>query len=522
MQLTGLGIILSSIGAGSGLTASFLASRWHIIETYKIISGKRQEDEMLLKEQQIKDGAALRGTSGYITATNGIAGSEQLSTGLVLSTALETTETNYNTPTGEEDATDILDQTQVAMIEKRKARYMKEEVYNQTGVLNTEGPIQRPTPQPQEYKQEQVLDAYTSTSVEAQQVQQGLKPQTIATFYSDTPLNTPNKHNPYVQPGQSQQPGQPLGQKRPQELKVQTEVIIQEPQRQMESITVGDTVTKQSQPNTNVQPTGVQAASDRYVLPPLKEQQLVVKANNTQQSQTKPQVSEVQAINKPGRYTLPTTSNLTKASKTLALKEPTQVVEKVQVLRPERNNNANKTSTRTEKQGKPQIIRHKRVQQNLVQSSKPTVQRISRPVKPHVNKSTRVFREVDAKGRIREVKQADSNKGYDVSSVNAPLLAELQGAYIASEIDLTEDSVLQSTSELLQKFTQQPFKQDTQVLNAPPEEAFDATQVLVTTEELSTQPEQPIVVTNEPITAQLDGYIVEILKIERGGSFTNA
>lgn len=67
MQVSLIASLAGIIGAGTTATTVFLANKWSIYEVYKILTGKQEELDLALKQQQIEANANLRGTSGYVT-----------------------------------------------------------------------------------------------------------------------------------------------------------------------------------------------------------------------------------------------------------------------------------------------------------------------------------------------------------------------------------------------------------------------------------------------------------------------
>lgn len=428
MDLTSIGIVLSSTGIVSSVATGILASKWRIIDTYRIVSGKRQEDELLLREQHILEGAALRGTSGYITQTSSIGGeSSALSTGLIYSSALDTESINYN---DEQDATGILEQSQIDILEKKRKQYQGEKVFNQTGVLasDSQSKVQ------QRVEQVEIPNNYQTT------YQQPNEQQYVQQL----------RHNSYQQQ-QQQQVIPPV--RKPREVKIENKVNILEFNGPINNITV-EPVKKQH---------------SKYVIPPLK----VVR--QTTQS----------------KYALPSTQQI--------------------------NNNSERMTNRGTQAPKPEVTKLK---------SKPAQQQTQRPqihkqIKPlEATNSTRTYREVDTQGRIRTLQQKPSQPSFNINNINAQeqLTDVLENVYKVTEISLTGESLTQQTGEVHET----PFKQDTQVLQAPPEQTYDATQALVQTEELKIEVKQPQPVTNVEITTQLTDSNIDILRITKGGAFEYA
>lgn len=74
------------LGASSGIATAVLANKWNIYKVWKIVSGKQEETDLALKQQQIDEGSILRGTSGYITNSSTLGNgtsSEYVSTPMV-------------------------------------------------------------------------------------------------------------------------------------------------------------------------------------------------------------------------------------------------------------------------------------------------------------------------------------------------------------------------------------------------------------------------------------------------------
>lgn len=180
-----VGTTLGTLGISTSITTGVLASKWKIYNTYRILTGKKQEDDIHIKEKQIEEGAIIRGTSGYISSTQGIGGSlGQLSSNLMFSSMLQKNESE------DLGATDVLGQEQITTIENRvntmnqNSQYIQQTnpmytqpMYNTQPMYATQPmytqpevppPIQEVPIQKQEEKYIQQTNNYTLTEAEKQ------------------------------------------------------------------------------------------------------------------------------------------------------------------------------------------------------------------------------------------------------------------------------------------------------------------------------------------------------------------